>query len=129
MAESESTTLETLYLVNGSPNEVKLSIDVGDPGQSSDMTVRLSGNVIVEDHPGELPQRVIGTNKNLEGKILTIVATITDMPQTSNVTRLQINLSGGPVPSNFKLRRKVDKEGQSVDYLCLIEFFNPQMEF
>ncbi|MFT4015315.1 MAG: hypothetical protein QM668_00015 [Agriterribacter sp.] len=124
-APGESTTLDTLYIVDGSDNNVSLAIKVGDKGQTSDMTIKLDDKVITENHPGDFDTTVLGTNKMLDGKKLSITATIADTSREINLTCLKIQLTGGMDAVAFPLSKTVDEEGASADYLCLIEFFKP----
>ncbi len=121
----ESTTLDTLYIVDGSDNAVSLEIKAGAEEQTSDMTIRLDNTVVAENHAGDLPATALGTNKSINGKKLRIVATITDTSRKTNFTSLSIRLTGGISAISFDLSKTVDDEGASADYLCLIEFFRP----
>ncbi|MBN8859708.1 MAG: hypothetical protein J0H29_15035 [Sphingobacteriales bacterium] len=121
----ESTTLDTLYIVDGSGNAVSLEIKVGAEEQTSDMTIHLDNTMVAENHSGDLPATTLGTNKSINGKKLRIVATITDTSRKTNFTSLSIRLTGGMDANNFSLSKTVDEEGASADYLCLIEFFRP----
>lgn len=123
--EPENTNLDTLYILEDSDNKVFLEINVGAAGQTSDMTIRLDNALVVKEHPGDFPRTSLGTNKSLNGKKLGIVATIADTARDTNFTSLTIRLSGGLAPADFPLSKTVDAEGQSADYLCLIEFFKP----
>jgi hypothetical protein len=117
--------LDTLYIVDGSDNAVSLEIKVGAEEQTSDMTIHLDNTVVAENHAGDLPATVLGTNKSINGKKLRIVATITDTSRKTNFTSLSLRLTGGMSTDNFSLSKTVDEEGASADYLCLIEFFRP----
>jgi hypothetical protein len=123
--ETENTTLDTLYIINDSTDPVTLEVTVEGEGQTSDMTVKLGSEVIAKEHAGNLPEKRLGTNKALIGKKLQLAAVITDTSRETNFTGLKIRLSGGVVPMEFPLFKTVDEEGQSADYLCLIEFFKP----
>jgi hypothetical protein len=124
-APIENTTLDTLYILDGSDNTVTLEVNAGAQGQTSDMTIKLDGSIITENRAGDFPKTVLGTNKALNGKKLSIVATIADTSRETNFTSLMIHLKGGAIPNDFPLSKTVDNEGESADYLCLIEFFQP----
>lgn len=121
----QNTTLDTLYVINGSGNNITLAIKVGDKGQTSNMTIKVNDAVIVQNHPGDFATTSLGTGDLLDGKKLSIVATIADTSRETNVTSLKIQLQGGLDPADFLLSKEVDQEGASADYLCLIEFFKP----
>ena len=120
-----NTTLDTLYIVNASTNDVTLEVNAGAAGQTSDMTIRLDNDIIVENLAGDFGEKSIGTNSQLNGKKLSIVATIADTAGDTNLTSLTIRLKGGVTPVVFPLSKTVDTDGASADYLCLIEFFKP----
>lgn len=123
----EKTTLDTVYTVNNSGSNITLEINIGDVGQTSNMTVMLDETAVVTDLPGDFPLTVIGTNTSLNSKKLSIVANVADTSRNTNLTSLTIHLRGGESPADFPLAKTVDEEGDSEDYLCLIEFFNPSL--
>jgi hypothetical protein len=124
-AEAEKTTLDTVYIVDNSNNQVTLEVNAGEQGQTSDMTIKLDDTVIAEKIAGDFAEKPLGTNKQLNGKKLSIAATIADTSQETNLTSLTIHLKGGVSANDFPLFKTVDQNGDSEDYLCLIEFFNP----
>ena len=123
----EKTTLDTVYTVNNSDSNITLEINIGDVGQTSNMTVMLDNTPVVTDLPGDFPLMAIGTNASLHDKKLSIVANVADTSRDTNLTSLTIHLRGGDSPADFPLAKTVDEEGDSEDYLCLIEFFNPSL--
>lgn len=125
MPLAESTTLDTLCIVNGSDDNIALEIWVGAEEQTSDMTIKLDDTIIAENHAGNFPSTILGTNKSLNGKKLSIVAVITDTSRKTNFTSLSIQLTGGISTDTHNLSKTVNDEGASADYLCLIEFFKP----
>ena len=119
------TTLDTLYLINDSNRIVSIEITVGDQGQTSSLSISLDKEEIISNHIGSLPKTGIKENKLLHEKNLKIQATITDTCKESNVTSLNVKLSGGFLTRNYPLYKMVDQEGESADYYCNIEFINP----
>lgn len=119
------TTLDTLYLVNTTRRKVNLDIKVGDQGQTSLLTVRLEKAVLIENHQGNLMNFEIGKNNDLNGKALKMEITITDTSRKTNLTFVNIKVSGGLLSRNYPLYKTVDKEGDSADYYCNIDFFKP----
>ena len=120
------TTLDKLYIVNDSNNIVTLEVNAGDKGQTSDMTIKLDDKIIANELAGDFNETALGTNKELNGKKLSIVATIADTSRETNLTSLTIHVRGGFSSETFPLSKEVEQEGESVDYLCLIEFFRPE---
>lgn len=119
------TTLDTLYLINSSNRKVSLEIKVGDKGQNSLLNVKVNNATIIEGKNGNLEKTDIGSNNELNGKTLKILATIADTSRETNLTFLEIKLSGGFLTKSYSLYKLVDNEGDSADYLCRIEFHNP----
>ena len=121
-----TVALDRLYIAGDADNIVTLEVNAGDKGQTSDMTIKLDDKVIANEIAGDFNETPLGTNNELIGKKLSIVATIADTSRDTNLTSLTIHLKGGFTPETFPLSKEVDREGQSVDYLCLIEFFEPE---
>ncbi len=117
------TNLNTLYLINDSTKKVNLEINVGDEGQTSLLTVRLDRKIIKENHEGNLTNIEIGKNSDLNGKVLKITATITDISRKTNVTFLNIKMSGGVLARSYPLYKTVENEGDSANYYAVIEFY------
>ncbi len=117
------TNLNTLYLINDSTKKVNLEINVGDEGQTSLLTVRLDRKIIKENHEGNLTNIEIGKNSDLNGKVLKITATITDTSRKTNVTFLNIKMSGGVLARSYPLYKTVENEGDSANYYAVIEFY------
>jgi hypothetical protein len=126
-AAQEKTTLDTVYIVDDSNNNVTLEVNIGDAGQTSNMTILLGNQPLVQNIRGDFAETPIGTNSSLNGKKLSIVANVADTSQTTNLTSLTIHLKGGAENHDIPLFKTVDEEGGSEDYLCLIEFFNPSL--
>ncbi|MEO9144168.1 MAG: hypothetical protein ABI237_01300 [Ginsengibacter sp.] len=124
-AEAEKTTLDTVYIVDDSNIQITLEVNVGAEGQTSDMTIMLDKRVVVQNLAGDFSETPLGTNNQLNGEKLSIVANIADTSRDTNLTNLTIHLKGGVSPNNFPLCKTVNEQGDSEDYLCLIEFFNP----
>lgn len=119
------TNLNTLYLVNDSTKKVNLEITVGEEGQTALLTVRLGRKIILENHSGNLSNLEIGKSNELNGKVLKITATITDTSRKTNVTFLNIKMSGGVLARSYPLYKTVENEGDSANYYAVIEFYKP----
>lgn len=125
LATVELTALDTLYILDGSDDVVTLEVNAGAAGQASDMSIELDGSSIADKLAGDFPETALGTNRELNRKRLRIVATIADLSRETNVTSLTVRLKGGPADTDFLLAKEVEEEGGSVDYICLIRFFQP----
>lgn len=125
MATKKKTALDTLYFVNSSNKNVTLEAITGGVGQKSRMTVTLEGQDVVRNFDGSLPETIIGSNKDLQEKALTVVCTIADMSRDTNFTELRLRLKGGIMFQEYPLFAEVENEGDSVKYVCLITFFKP----
>lgn len=121
---ANNTTLDTLYLIDNSNKTVSIEILIGDQGQTSTLSMSLENEDIIVNHHGNLPKTGIMKNKFLHRKNLKIQATIADTSRETNVTSLNIKLSGGFLPRNYPLYKMVDQEGDSADYYCNIEFID-----
>lgn len=117
------TNLNTLYLVNDSTKKVNLEITVGEEGQTALLTVRLGRKIILENHSGNLSNLEIGKSNELNGKVLKITATITDTSRKTNMTFLNIKMSGGVLARSYPLYKTVENEGDSANYYAVIEFY------
>jgi hypothetical protein len=126
-AVMEKTTLNTVYIIDASNNNVSLEVNIGDAGQTSNMTIMLDNNIVTQNLRGDLKETVLGSNTALNGKKLSIVANVADTSKVSNLTSLTIHLKGGAEAKDFPLVKTVSEEGDSEDYICLIEFFNPRL--
>lgn len=125
MAVKKKTALDTLYFVNDTNKNITLEAITGDIGQTSRMTIGLDNEEIAKNHDGSFPETVLGSNKDLKGKVLTIVCTIADTSRNTNFTELRLRLKGGIIFQEYPLFAEVENEGDSVKYTCLITFFKP----
>lgn len=123
--KDKRTALDTLYFVNESNKKVSLEIITGGLGQTSTFDVEIEGILDIKNAHGNIPQTVISDNKTLNGKILIISCTITDTSRDTNYTELRIRLNGGIMFLEYPLFANVENEGDTVDYRCVIRFFNP----
>lgn len=121
--EEEIPAIDTLYLVNSTENDITLEVLMGGQGQSFDFTITLDDKTLASHTTRNFPEKVIGTNSNLNGKVLRIVGTIMDLSRTTNLTSLTILLKGGRNNKKFELIKNVANEGDVVDYMCRFEFF------
>lgn len=125
MATKKVAALDTLYFVNSSNRNVTLEAITGGVGQTSKMTVDIDGEEKAKNHPGNLPETVLGSNKDLQAKTLTVVCVITDTSNDTNYTELRLKLNGGIMFQEFPLFAEVENNGDSVKYVCVITFFKP----
>lgn len=121
MKMETNTTLDEVYFIDDSDAGVLIEVEVGASGQTSLMTIKLDGEIIVQNHSGNLSKTLLGTNNTLNGKKLSVAATIADTSKTTNVTSLTIYLTGGVVDIPYPLTKTVENEGESANYICLIE--------
>ena len=104
---------------------MKIYTKTGDKGQTSLTNVKLDNQVIIETQQGNVNKTPLGKNNELNGKKLKITTTISDTSRETNLTFVTIKVSGGFLPRTYPLFKLVDNEGDSADYYCVIEFFNP----
>lgn len=120
-AELDNTTLNTVYIIDGSDRQVTLEVIPGDEGQMSDMDIALDDDSLADKMPDPFPETPIGTNKKLQGKVLRIRAIITDVLPDTDITSLTVKIKGGAADAVFPLGKKVSPNG-SAKYICKIEF-------
>ena len=125
MATKKRTAIDTLYFVNATNRKVTLEVITGSIGQTSKMTITLDDEEIAKNHVGIFDETVIGSNSELEGKVLTVVCTIADTSRETNLTEMRIRLNGGILFMEFPLFAIVENEGDSANYTCIFTFFKP----
>lgn len=123
---NEKTTLDTLYLVNNTYRRISLEILTGGVGQTSAIQVFIEG-ILDEKANGKISLSKFANNKELEGKKLVIVCNITDTSRDHNFTEMIVRLEGGRTTDEYPLRKIVENEGETAEYKCVIEFFNPDL--
>jgi hypothetical protein len=124
--KKQKTALDTLYFVDNSEDkDVTLEIITGGINQTSTIDAEIDNIIIIDSAHGYVPPKIIGKNKNLIGKILIISCTITDTSRDTNFTELRIRLNGGIIFIEYPLFAEVENEGDSINYRCVIRFFNP----
>jgi len=121
----ERTALDTLYFVNDSNKKVSLEVITGGFGQTSTFDAKIDGILDLQKINGSLSPTIITDNKSLKGKVLIISCTITDTSRDTNYTELRIRLNGGIMFIEYPLFANVENEGDTVNYRCVIRFFNP----
>ena len=118
----EKTTLDTVYLIDGSNREVTLEIIIGAPGQTAVTDIILQDNNIVKGKKGSIKEFPLGTNKALNGKKIFITTVVTDTARDTNNTEEIIRLRGGLMFIEYKLFKIVKEEGDSAIFTSVIEF-------
>lgn len=124
----EPTLKDDIYLIGNFKRKINLEIIAGPFGQSARMIVEIDGKPAIEgeyEHIGNFPQTSLGLDNEVNGKVVSIVATITDLAKDTNYTSLELILTGGLTTKTYQLNKTVDEQGQSADYICFIEFFDP----
>jgi hypothetical protein len=123
-AFEEKTSLDTVYLVNGTDTAVTLEIILGAPGQTGTTDIILDKVNIITAANGSLPEFALGTNRKLNASIMQITTVISDTAKDTNYLESVIRLRGGLRFSEYALFKTVEKEGGFAIYLELI-FFKP----
>ncbi|MBO0360706.1 hypothetical protein J0X19_22285 [Hymenobacter sp. BT186] len=125
-AAKETIALDTLYLVGDTDQSIALEVITGGINQTSTINVEIIGSqIIAKGIQGNLPQTTIGSNKELQGKILSVTCSIADTSRDTNYTELRIRLNGGILFMEYPLFATVAEEGDSVNYVCVVRFFKP----
>lgn len=122
----DTIALDTLYLVSDTDQTVSLEVITGGIDQTSTINVEIiDSQIVAKGIQGNLPQTTIGSNKDLQGKILSVTCTITDTSRDTNYTELRIRLNGGILFMEYPLFATVPEEGDTINYVCIIRFFKP----
>jgi len=119
----DHTSLVTTYVVNKTSQYVTLTLIVGGPGQTATSLVVLDETELLLAHPGDIFDYQIGKNKDLGGRTLKIVTTVTDTAENHNHTELIIRLKGGVIFREYPLSKEVNDNGSAV-YNAEITFFS-----
>ncbi|MGN6291756.1 MAG: hypothetical protein ACTHMV_03350 [Chitinophagaceae bacterium] len=119
----EKTTLDTVYLIDGSNRDVTLEIIIGAPGQTAVTDIILQEDNIVKGKKGSIKEFPLGTNKALNGKKIFITTVVTDTAKDTNNAEEIIRLRGGLMFIEYKLFKIVKEEGDSAIFTSVIEFF------
>ncbi len=124
----EPTLKDDIYLIGNFKRKINLEIIAGPFGQSAKMIVEIDGKPAIPgepEHIGNFPQTSLGLDTKIHRKVVSIIATITDLSKDTNYTSLELIFTGGLTTKTYSLNKIVDEEGQSADYICFIEFFDP----
>ena len=122
-AFEEKTTLDTVYLVNGSAGNVTLEVIVGAPGQTAVTDIILGDDNIVKGKKGSINEFALGPNKELNGKKLHITTVMVDTSKDTNNVESIIRLRGGFKFIEHSLFKVVKNEGDNAIFTSVIEFF------
>ncbi|PZR27939.1 MAG: hypothetical protein DI535_08325 [Citrobacter freundii] len=122
-AFEEKTTLDTVYLIDGSSRDVTLEIIVGAPEQTAVTDIILGDNTIVKGKKGSVDEFPLGANKNLNGKKVLITTVMVDTSKDTNNVESIIRLRGGFKFIEYPLFKVVKNEGDSAIFSSSIEFF------
>jgi hypothetical protein len=122
-AYEEKTTLDTVYLVDGSSRNVTLEIIVGAPGQTAVTDIILGDTNLVKGKKGSIDEFILGANKELNGKKLFITTVMVDTSRDTNNVESIIRLRGGFKFIEYPLFKVVKNEGDSAIFSSSIEFF------
>jgi hypothetical protein len=121
----EKTSLDTVYLVNGTDAAVTLEIILGAPGQTGTTDIILDKVNIITAINGSLPEFALGTNRKLNGTVMQITTVISDTAKDTNYLESVIRLRGGTRFSEYVLFKTVEKNGGYAIFTSRIEFFKP----
>ena len=117
------TSLDTVYLINGSDAAVTLEIILGAPGQTGTTDIILDRIHIITGEQGSLNEFALGTNRKLNGKTMHITTIVSDTSKDSNYLETIIRLRGGVRFSEYTLYKTVPKSGENAIFTSSIEFF------
>lgn len=119
----EKTTLDTVYLIDGSIRKVMFELVVGAPGQTAVTDIILGNDNIMKGKKGSIDEFSLGTNKELNGKKLNVTTVVTDTSRDTNLAEVTLHLQGGFKAMEYPLIKIVKEEGDTVVFTFAIEFF------
>ncbi len=119
----EKTSLDTVYLVNGSDTAVTLELILGAPGQTGTTDIILDTTNIITGEKGSLPEFALGTNKKLSGSTMQITTVVSDTAKDTNYLEAIIRIRGGVRFAEYVLYKTVEQEGGFAIFTARIEFF------
>ena len=122
--QEEETSLFTTNEVDSSDNIISLNAIIGGPKQAGLTEAWIGGRRIFKDKKGSFKNEPIDTNKNLDGKTLSVFTVVTDsIEEDENYTEVHYDLTGGVGEVHTTLSKKVSQQGDSVYYKFEVFFF------
>ena len=121
-------TLNPIYAINATTDDVIFETIIGDIGQTSKTDVTLTDplgndNNLFVHQDGNIPNTTIGKNNNLSGFKLTVTCIITVTSATSNYCEELIKLTGGINDITYKLYDStLTNIGDSTTLTSIIDF-------
>jgi hypothetical protein len=121
------TTLNKVYVLNGTEAEVSFYTVIGDIGQTASTDVMLvdaseKKTDLYVGYSGNVPATALGTNVSLKGSRLFISCTISATSVISNYCEGLVVVSGGDTPATHLLYETVSARGELSMLTCIIIF-------
>jgi hypothetical protein len=121
------TTLNKVYLLNGTDNPVSFYTVIGDTGQTAMTDVMLVDAAekktdLYTGHAGNVPVTTLGTNTSLKGSRLFISCAVSAVSNISNYCEGLVVVSGGNTPATHLLFETVSAHGDLSMLTCIIIF-------
>jgi hypothetical protein len=104
-----------LYGINTSEKEIKISMTLGH-GQQASSSVRLNGVILKDAILNDFQDFTIGKNKDLNNGLLIVDITVKDVNPQTDLTSVNLTLSGGKSPHTQQFTETADKNGGAVHY-------------
>lgn len=120
--QNAQTTLNTAYFLNDTKENITLNLLISVPGQTSTSIVSLDDIPINESPLKGDVFITLGSNAQLDKKVLRITTIVTDTSRESNQTGVDVKIKGGVLDKEYPLQAEVLNEGDSVFYSIIIRF-------
>lgn len=119
---SETTVLDSFYILGNSNNEVSLETEIDAPGGTCTTRVKLDDEEVIENRPGSLPRTPMATSNDIKGRTLFVITTVTNTTAGELDARVKVMISGGEEPSTEELAKKIPAHENAV-FIYTCKFF------
>lgn len=113
---------EKRYKIKNDGSRIILEVIIGDKGQSPDISVKLDAKKLIDHQDVSLKNFLVGTDTDLDDKILKIAGNVVDTAKDSNKIDVTLKLKGGVDDFSKKFSVTVEEEGERVELRFFIRF-------
>ncbi len=86
-------------------------------------TIKINSTTIGEPQLGSFENIVLGKNKDLVGKTMDVITSLTDLLPNGNIVKISYTIKGGRTTYTRDLVSGVLNQGDIVDFLATIRFY------
>jgi hypothetical protein len=114
-------SMDKEYELKNNGSKITLDVIVGVKGQSPDLKVKLGGKVL-QKFKQSIKGFEIGSDNEIEGKVLKVVGNIADTADDSKQITATVKVKGGTRVLSQKFNVEVEDDGEQVDVILTIRF-------